>query len=442
VSQCALEASGAKRIVGPPPWRAWWAVAIFCAAGILSFTDRQILSLLVDPLRAELRISDVQVSLLQGLAFSIIYSLAGLPLGRMADTLPRRAVMICGVVIWTLATVGCGLANSFSGLFAARLVVGVGEAALAPAAMAIIADIFPLHRRGTAIGLFLMGMMVGQGIALGIGGTLLALAQSGALPQVPLLSAFSPWRQVLLLLGPPGALVALLLLTVPEPARREPGKEAMSGNFSLRETLETFIQRRRVVLPLLGAMALMSAGDFSLLNWTPTVLSRIFHLGPGAIASFFGGAVIITGLIGTVAGGLVSDRLARSGGLPMRAKVAAVGAALALPGALIWTATSSVWVLLVFCVWSTFSSATATIGITAMQEAVPNAVRGVSIAAISFGNMFVGLGLGTLLTALLTDVVFVDSLAVAKSISIVAAVAGFLAVMLYVMSYREMERSL
>jgi MFS family permease len=439
VSQAALGVTDAEIAARPwpSPWRAWWAVAIFCAAGVLSFTDRQILSLLVDPIRSDLRISDIQVSLLQGLAFSLIYSIAGLPLGRLADTLPRRAVMIAGVVIWTLSTVGCGLANSFSSLFVARLFVGVGEAALAPAALSIIADLFPLHRRGTAIGLFLMGMVVGQGVALGIGGTLLATAQSGLLTQAPVLAAYAPWRVALLLLGPPGVLVALTLLTVPEPARR--GQSAAALN--LHETLMVFVQRRRVVLPLLGAMALMSAGDFSLLNWTPTLLSRVFHLGPAAIASLFGGAVIITGLIGTVAGGLVSDRLARSRGLPVRAKVAAAGAVFALPGAMVWAAPSSGWVLTAFGVWSTLSSATATIGITAMQEAVPNAVRGVSIASISFGNMFVGLGLGTLVTALLTDVVFGDPLAVAKSISVVVAVAGFLGVTLYLMSSRHMERA-
>lgn len=443
MSQSALGAVGAERVAQPssPLWRAWWAVAIFCGAGVLSFTDRQILSLLVDPIRSDLQISDVQISLLQGLAFSLVYCIAGLPLGRLADTLPRRAVIIAGVVVWTLATVCCGLARSFLELFVARLFVGVGEAALAPAAMSIIADLFPAHRRGTAIGLFLMGMVAGQGVALTIGGALLATAESGLLAHAPLLGDVAPWRVVLLLLGPPGVLLALLLLTVPEPARRSQAGEESSGSLSLRETLMAFVQRRRIVLPLLGAMALMSAGDFSLLNWTPTVLSRVFHLGPGAIASLFGVAVILTGLIGTLAGGLVSDRLARSKGLPARARVAAAGALLALPGALVWAAPGPGWVVAAFCIWNTFSSATATIGITAMQEAVPNAVRGVSVALISFGNMLVGLGFGTLVTALLTDTVFGDPLAVTKSMSIVATVAGVLGVTSYLMSSRRLERA-
>jgi MFS family permease len=421
-------------------WKAWWAVAIFCIAAVLSYTDRQILSLLVDPIRVQLRISDFQVSLLQGLAFSLIYSLVGLPFGRLADTWPRRIVILLGVVVWTLSTVACGLADSFASLFVARIFVGVGEAALAPAAMSMIADLFPPQRRGTAIGIFLMGMVVGGGVALGIGGGLVATAQSGFLAGAPLLGELAPWRVALVLLGLPGVLVCLLLLTVAEPVRRSPSGGLVDSRLSLRETLRVFVRLRATVLPLLGAMAMMSAGDFSLLNWTPTVLSRVFHLGPSAIGSLLGGAVIATGLAGTVAGGFVSDQLAKSGGLRTRA-MAAAAAAMALPGALVAVAPTSGWVLAAFCLWSTLSSATAAIGITTMQEAVPNAVRGVSVASISFGNMLVGLGLGTMATALLTDALFHDPLAVAKSIGLVMTIAGALAIALYLASARELGRT-
>jgi MFS family permease len=425
----------------PTPARAWWAVAVFCLAAILSYTDRQILSLLVDPIRAELGISDLQISLLQGLAFSLIYSLVGLPFGRLADTLPRRAVILTGVVIWTLSTVACGLARDFGGLFAARVFVGVGEAALAPAAMSIIADLFPPARRGTAIGVFLMGMVVGGGVALGIGGGLLATAQGGWLSHIPGLSGIAPWRLALLLLALPGALVVLLLLTVIEPARRRADGADTVERLSISQMLEAFFRRRGVVVPLLGAMAMMSAGDFSLLNWSPSLLSRVFHLGPAAIGAWLGGAVIITGLAGTLVGGVVSDRLARSGGLPARARVAAAAALLALPGALVWAAPSAGWVLAAFCLWSTASSAAAVIGITTLQEAVPNAVRGVAVASISFGNMLVGLGGGALVTAALTDRLFGDPLAVGKSIGLVTTVTGILGVTLYLLSARRLARA-
>ncbi len=105
-------------------------MALFGIAAVLSYTDRQILALLVDPIRGDLGISDVQISVLQGAAFAVLYSFIGLPLGRIADLVPRRALLTFAVAMWSLGTILCGLAHSFAALFAARLLVGVGEAAL------------------------------------------------------------------------------------------------------------------------------------------------------------------------------------------------------------------------------------------------------------------------------------------------------------------------
>ena len=187
------------------PWpsaaSAWGAVALFCVAAVLSYTDRQILSLLVDPIRADLHISDTQVGVLQGVAFAVIYSFAGLPLGRLADLVERRYVIFAGIALWSVGTLICGYAGDFWSLFGGRVVVGVGEAALAPAAFSMISDMFPAERRGTALGVFIMGMAVGGGVAITIGGEVLGLAASGAFAGVPGLRDLVPWRAVLVLLG-------------------------------------------------------------------------------------------------------------------------------------------------------------------------------------------------------------------------------------------------
>src|ERR1700742_1316150 len=154
----------------PPRAQGWWAVAIFALAALLSYTDRQILSLLVDPIRGDLHISDTQLSILQGAAFAVLYSFIGLPLGRIADLVPRRWLLVFAVVVWSLGTIVCGLSHSFAQLFGARLLVGIGEAALAPAAMSLIGDYFPPTARATPTGVFLTGMVVGGGAAGGIGG--------------------------------------------------------------------------------------------------------------------------------------------------------------------------------------------------------------------------------------------------------------------------------
>ena len=221
----------ARPAAAEPPWppasRGWWAVGVFCIAAILSYSDRQILSLLVDPIRADLHATDVQIGLLQGAAFALIYAVAGIGLGRAADVLPRRMVIIAGVLVWSLATLACGYATSFWTLFAARAAVGIGEAALAPAAMSIITDNFPAHRRGVGVGVFLMGMVAGAGGALALGGFILQAAQSGALSGVPVLGALrspgAPAWCCWALLGLP---FALLAATVAEPVAPAPSGAA------------------------------------------------------------------------------------------------------------------------------------------------------------------------------------------------------------------------
>src|ERR1700744_3373832 len=147
----------------PPAFQGWWAVSVFAIAAVLSYTDRQILGLLVDPIRGDLHISDTQLTILQGAAFAVLYSFIGLPLGRVADLVPRRALLVFAVAMWRFGTIVCGLSHSFAGLFGARLLVGIGEAALAPAAMSLIADYFPPAIRALPTGVFLTGMVAGGG---------------------------------------------------------------------------------------------------------------------------------------------------------------------------------------------------------------------------------------------------------------------------------------
>jgi MFS family permease len=131
-------------------------------ATVLSYTDRQILSLLVDPIRHDLSISDTQIGLLIGTAFALVYGVAGLPLGWLADRLRRRDLIVAGILLWSCGTVCCGIAHDFPHFFAARLLVGIGEAVLTPASISMISDSFPAPKRGLATSVFLMGMAMDQ----------------------------------------------------------------------------------------------------------------------------------------------------------------------------------------------------------------------------------------------------------------------------------------
>src|ERR1700734_1785678 len=198
---------------------AWTVVAILIATAVLSYTDRQVLSLLVDPIRGELGITDGQVSLLLGTAFAVVYGIAGIPLGFLADRTSRRNLIFLGVLVWSCGTLACGLSRTFGQLFSARIVVGLGEAVLSPAAISLISDYFPPARRGTAVGFFLSGIAMGIGAAILIGGGVLHVVESGALAATPL-AAYEPWRMVLLVLRGPGIFLAMAILVIREPVRQ------------------------------------------------------------------------------------------------------------------------------------------------------------------------------------------------------------------------------
>ena len=150
---------------------AWYVVVVLMLCYTLSFVDRQILSLLVGPIKRDLAISDTRIGVLQGLAFAVFYTLAGLPIGRIVDTYGRRNPIALGIFLWSLMTAACSATKSFWTLFLARIGVGVGEATLSPAAFSLISDYFPKEQRGLAITVYTMGIFIGSGVALAVGGT-------------------------------------------------------------------------------------------------------------------------------------------------------------------------------------------------------------------------------------------------------------------------------
>src|SRR5690606_32818096 len=170
-------------------------------AYVLSFVDRQILTLLVGPIRHDLQISDTQMSLLMGLSFALFYTICGIPLGRLADTKSRRGIIAAGVAVWSLMTALCGTAKTFWHFLTFRIGVGVGEAALSPSAYSVLAGSFPPRLRATAISVYSMGIYLGSGLALMIGGTVAAWAQTKGAVDLPLLGETRPWQLIFLVLG-------------------------------------------------------------------------------------------------------------------------------------------------------------------------------------------------------------------------------------------------
>jgi MFS family permease len=413
-------AAPASLALFPSPARAWWLVGVLCGAAFLSYVDRLILNVLVDPMRHELAISDAQFSLIQGAGFAIIYVFAGLPLGWLADRRRRLTVITSGMLVWCAGVILCGLAAHFWELLAARAVVGIGEAALAPAAVSLIADAFPPARRAMALGVFLIGFLLGGPAAIAIGGALLQFAQSARFAPLPGLHGLTPWREVLVLLGSLGLTIPILSLTLREPDR----KERSAAGTSFGDVLARFRADWHVLLPLYGAMALMSVGDYALLSWLPTLLSREFHELPARLGLYFGAIAATTAIGGTLAGGALADWIARRQGTRGRLKLAGFVAATATVGPLLVSEPTQALVFAGLGIWSFASALALTTGIAVLQEVLPNEDRGFGISLAAFCNTLLGLGIAPTVVAVAAKELFYGPRSLAFSILLISAAAS------------------
>ena len=216
----ALEARRESEPAYPSTAWAWYTVIILLCAYIFSFIDRQILNLLVAPVRRDLNITDTEMSLLIGFSFAVFYSVLGLPFGRLADSVSRPRLIIIGMFTWSLMTGGCGLISSYGQLFMLRMGVGIGEATLSPAAYSMISDSFPPEKRSVPFSVYTMATYVGGGFAFLLGGLLLRYFGARNMFDLPIVGLTRPWQALFLLLGISGIVFILVLLTLRDPSRK------------------------------------------------------------------------------------------------------------------------------------------------------------------------------------------------------------------------------
>ena len=405
----------------PSSLSAWTTVIILMIAYVLSFIDRQILNLLVEPIRRDLVISDTQMSLLMGLSFALFYTICGIPLGRLADTRSRRGLIAIGVLFWSAATAACGMAKLYWQFLICRIGVGVGEAALSPAAYSLIADSFPPERRATAISVYSMGVYLGSGIAFLLGGLVIQFASAQGDVMLPVLGEVRPWQLIFLILGAAGVLFTLVMLAVREPARRGVGAGVA---VPLAEVGRYIRSNRRTVLYHNFGFAGLAFAGYGSAAWIPTFFIRTYGWDAGQVGVIYGSIVAVFGCLGIVFGGRLADWLAKHGRSDANMRVglyAAIGAlpfvlAFPLMGDAFWA--SVLMAPTVFCLSMPFGVAPA-----AIQEIMPNAMRGQASALYLFVITLIGLGIGPTAVALVTDFVFADDNALRYSLLIVTALA-------------------
>lgn len=423
----------------PSSARAWFTVAILMLAYVLSFVDRQILTLLVGPIRADLQISDTQMSLLMGLSFALFYTICGIPLGRMADSKSRRGLITVGVLIWSIMTALCGTAKMFWHFLICRVGVGVGEAALSPSAYSLIADSFPPRLRGTAISVYSMGIYLGSGMALMIGGGVAAWAHSRGNVMLPLLGEVRPWQTIFLVLGAAGVFFLPILLLIKEPKRQGQGAGVSVPLAQVAAYMKA--NRKTVIFHNLG-FAFLSFASYGGSAWIPEFFARTFGWERAEIGLIYGAMVCGSGALGITLGGRIADLLQKRGyrDAGMRVGILAAVIGVLLNG--VYLVDDSHWVVALMTLKVFFVAMPFGVAAAAIQEIMPNPMRGQASALYLLVITLIGLGVGPTAVAMVTQYGFGFDGALRYSLFIVTGTALVIAAVLLTIGLKHYRKSL
>lgn len=420
------------------PFYSWYVVTLLMALYVLSFTDRQIIAVMIEPIKADIGLSDIQISLVGGLSFVIFYSTAGILMGRLADRVNRPALIGVGVFFWSLTTALCGMASQFWHLLLLRMGVGLGESALLPATLSLLADYFEPRRLATAMSVFLLGAPIGIGVAFVGGGYLYGVAldftNSIQGQGIPILGDLRAWQLVLLFLGATGMLMSLALFTVREPRQYKQianAKESSSSaeqDTSVGDVMKYFRKNWVVMTGIYFAMACITLASYAQGFWDITFLSRTYGLEPAKGGIWYGLLQMSAGMVGVLAGGIIGDRLTGKGIKDGRLRMIIAGAAIAIPFGIVYPlmrAADTSMFMLFFTVLGNavpYGCAAATI-----QIIFPARMRGMAAGIYYFTSNAFGLGIGPTAVAFITESVFGDPQSLRYSIVAVGSTARALA---------------
>ena len=439
--------------------RSWASLIVLMFAAATLYLNQQLLSLLITPIQADLTLSDTQISTLIGFAFAITFALAGFPLGRMVDRLPRFRLIATGIVFWSLATALCASITSYWQLFLLRMAVGIGEAVLGPAAYSLMPDLFPPRRLGLTIGLFTLAMLSGAGLATQLFASYVALFRhdlKGLLAystvshlglvtllsvshmiDMPILGPLEPWRVTFLIIGVPSVLVGVWAAFTPEPLRH--GAVA-SESPSIRETLDYLRTHSRCIANLILAWGLLSIPTLAMLTWTPTFLMRVFGWNTEQAGLGYGVTLFLSAT-GVLAGGALSDR-ARAYRPNGRLLLMMGAALLAIPVfASIFLARTGVEALILIGLGGFLVNAGNASVPPALQEAVPNRMRGLSSGIGLATATFLGLTLGPSSVAVVNDYILHDHSKIGLSLSFVLPIGALVSIIFAFFAWRNYSQT-
>ncbi len=400
-----------------------YTLSLLFVAYIFSFIDRQILALLVGPIRADFGISDFQYSLLQGAAFALLYTFAGLPIGRLADRHSRKFILFASVSFWSLATVACGLTKNFAQLFTARMAVGAGEAGLAPPAYSIILDSFRAQHVGYAMSIYKLAVKVGGGLALIVGGVLYDFYAGLGILTLPLIGEIRPWQATLITVGAPGLIIGALMLTIDEPSRKDLAEQQDAGQVPIQDVAAYVWKRRRLYLSLFFGSSMMAMAGYGAAAWYPEFFTRTYGFSKTEAGTWFGSIVLFGGGLGVFFGAWLASRLAARGHTDAYVRAMVITALAAVIPATAAPLAGNVTATLLLLGPATLLSGSY-LGVMAVSFVVisPNQLRGQLTAVYIFVTNILGMAVGTSILAAFTDFLYQDDALLHYSIATAVAI--------------------
>ena len=385
----------------------------------LSLVDRMIIALMIEPIKEDLNLTDTQIGLVHGLAFTLTYVIVGLPLGRLADRWNRKSLAAFSVIFWSAMTAACGFANSFRFLFAARMGVGVGEAGLAPAAISMISDYFPKHKRARPLAFLTIGTTAGAGLAMIFGGAVIHAIGTAGDVALPLIGVVHSWQAVFIFLGVFGIAFAAIFLTVREPTRRElTGQDGAS----VRAVLQYLWRQRSFFLAHFFGAGFIVLVIIAFHSWAPTFFIRRFGWDSTTTGYVYGGCIMLGGLAGVLIAGWLAERMTVRGRRDANLFLPFIGAMLAFaPITLAPLAALPLIVVPLIFIGLVCLTIVPALAPASLQSVCPNEMRGQIFAVYLFVISMSGYAAGPLAVALLTDAVFGDEAMVHYSLALTAA---------------------
>ena len=409
----------------------WWALIVLTATYTFSFIDRQIINLLVDPIRTDLSLSDSQVSFLQGLAFVLPYVILSIPLGRIVDRANRIRVLVIGILVWTVSCVTCGLAKNFWQLGVARMGVGAGEASVTPASWSLLADYFPEDRRALPVSIFLMGPYLGAGLSLILGAEVVGWASGLGSTELPVIGAVAPWQLTFMLVALPGLLMVFLLPLLKEPPRTQRLTET-TDPLSWGD-VASYVWPRRGVFGayLLGAPFIVLV-LYALQAWVPSLLIRVHGLEIVDAGRYYGTIALVAGSAGVLSGPVAARWLATRTDPSRAPLITSIWSTSLLIPVLVGAglAESLSWALVLITGASYLVTFPLALFATGLQSASPNEMRGLMAGCFVLSTNLIGLALGPTSVALASDYIFESTQAVGSSLALVGATVLPMAVLL------------